>query len=118
MEKQNPVYIKLEYSNALISQKDLLSSEIFFLNLTTIRKKLNLLKMQEIIIKTKISRELKRIKISAQKMGDLFPKVNILKRRHIETGEISDASPEKRADDRLDIQLKEIQEKLRALSSS
>lgn len=117
MEKQNPVYIRLEYANTLKCQKDLLSSEVFFLNLITLRKKLNLLKMQEIIIKTKISRELKKMKTSAQKMGDLFPKVSITRRKNIETEKINETVSERKTNDSLDMQLRDIQEKLKALSS-
>jgi hypothetical protein len=117
MEKQNPVYIRLEYANTLKCQKDLLSSEVFFLNLITLRKKLSLLKMQEVIIKTKISRELKKMKNSAQKMGDSFPKISIPKRKHMETEQISETFSEKKTDDSLDMQLREIQEKLKALGS-
>jgi hypothetical protein len=114
MEKGNSVYIKLEYDNTLQSEKDILSSEVFFLNLVTLRKKYNLLKMEEMIIKTKIKRSLNKMNASIKKVENSFPEVNLPRRKRTET---IVAVQKEKIDENLDVQLMDIQEKLRALNN-
>jgi hypothetical protein len=113
MEKQNPVYIKVEYGNSLKYQRDLLSTEVFFLNLVTLRKKLNLMKEQEILIKTKIKKSLDKMENSLKRIDTTLPKVRIPNKKKAETDKFFYEEKE----DEIDIQLKEIQEKLNALSA-
>jgi hypothetical protein len=114
MEKGNSVYIKLEYNNALQSEKDILSSEVFFLNLITLRKKYNLLKLEEIIIKTKINRAISKMNLAIKKVQTSFPEVNLPRRKRMEK---IIASPHEKIDESLDAQLMSIQEQLKALNS-
>jgi hypothetical protein len=112
MEKINPVYIKIEYDNTLKSEKDLLSSEVFFLNLATLRKKYNLLKLEEIIIKTKINRTINRMNLAIKKTQSLFPEINLPRKKRAEKISVS----HEKVDESLDMQLEEIQKKLKALN--
>jgi hypothetical protein len=114
MEKANPVYVRLEYTDSLQSEKDLLSSEIFFLNLINLRKKYNLLKLEEIIIKNKIKRAINKMELAVKKTQDSFPQVNLPKRRKTEKAVIG----HEKADESLDSQLRDIQEKLKAFSAA
>jgi hypothetical protein len=112
MEKANPIYIKVEYGETLMTAKEVLSSEIFFLNLINLRRKYNLLKMEEIIIKTKIKRAINRMNLAIKKTQSSFPEISFPRVRKTEPA----MGIHSKADESLDIQLKEIQEKLRALN--
>jgi hypothetical protein len=112
MEKQNPIYVKLEYGASLNHQRDLLSSEIFFLNLVTLRKKINLMKEEEILIKTKIKKSVEKMKSSIQRMENLIPKVKLPAKKKIEAEPFYYENEE----DSIDAQLRKIQEKLKALN--
>jgi hypothetical protein len=114
MEKGNSVYIKLEYNNTLQSEKDILSSEVFFLNLITLRKKYNLLKLEEIIIKTKIKRAMDKMNFAIKKVQTSFPEVNLPRRKRMER---IISAPREKIDESLDAQLMSIQEQLKVLNS-
>ena len=113
MEKENLVYLKIEYDNTLKAEKDLLSSEVFFLNLINLRKKYNLLRQEDIIIKTKIKRAIDKMELSIKKVQFLLPKVNFPKSKLLQK---KTATPTK-GDESLDAQLREIQEKLKAFDN-
>jgi hypothetical protein len=113
MEKQNPVYIKIEYGELLNHQKDLLSSEVFFLNLITMRKRINLMREEEILLKTKIKKSVEKMQSSLKKIEGFIPKVKMPGvKKKIEM----DSFAYEKEEDAIDLQLKEIQEKLKALN--
>jgi hypothetical protein len=114
MEKGNSVYIKLEYDNTLKSEKDILSSEVFFLNLVTLRKKYYLLKLEEIIIKTKINRAISKMNLAIKKVQTSFPEVSLPRKKRAER---MLATPKEKIDESLDAQLISIQEQLKALNN-
>ena len=113
MEKESSVYLKIEYDNTLQAEKDLLSSEVFFLNLINLRKKYNLLRQEDLILKNKLKRAIEKMELTIKKAQGFLPKINFPKSK----------IPEKRAltrtkgDESLDAQLREIQEKLKAFDN-
>ncbi|VVB82315.1 Uncharacterised protein [uncultured archaeon] len=113
-ESPNPVYVKLEYNESLESKKDLLSSEISFLNLIKIMRRYNALRQEEFLIKLKIDRSLKALDLAVKKTKSTFPFLKIPKqarREEINKKEIVTINKES-FDRDLESQLRDIQERL------
>jgi len=114
MSNDNPIYIKLEYNEALQSKKDILSSEIDLLDIIKIIKKYHLFKSQELKIKLNLYKKLKEFRINLGKIQQTLPKI-----KNLETDdqkeEIAAGIEHKIYDPSLESQLQEIQNKLRDL---
>ena len=107
MKDENPVYVKLEYEEALESKKDILSSQVSLLRIIQMIRKYRLFRLEELKIKAKVYKKIKtdlpHVKIPQIKKTD--EEKEFVKRIKETTGSEYDNS--------LEIQLQEIQEKLR-----
>ena len=126
MKEENIFHIKVEYEEAIQSRKDMLSSERDLINILKIMKKYHLLRQRELDNKLKIHNKIKDLKGNLTKMNNILPKIkipDILKRKEIPEKEKIEEEPikieekvkEPVDEDELEIQLKEIQERLSKL---
>ncbi len=117
-EESNPVYFGVGYYEALESKKDILSSEMSFLNLIKIIRRYNSLKMEELIVKERMYKAIKELNGLMKKTKASFPFLKIpekAKREEVIKKEIT--LPEERFDEDLENQLRDIQEKLKSISN-
>ncbi len=116
MENENPVYVKLEYFESLESKRDLLSAEKSFLNMLKIIRRYNLLKIEEIKIRTQLRKIIKEVNLLVPKTKASFPTIsNIPEMANREEKEIDVTS--NRFDNDIESQLREIQGKLDSLGN-
>ena len=118
MKAENLIYIKLEYSEALKSKKDILSTQIGLLKIAKIIKMHRSLRIEELRLKQMIHKKLKDLIASINKIEELLPKVkmpHILK--EYEEDEKTDLEiREGMYDEELETQLRDIQDQLNDLS--
>ncbi|NMB66455.1 hypothetical protein GYA25_00100 [Candidatus Woesearchaeota archaeon] len=118
MGKEDPLYLKIDYKNALISKKEILTLELLFLKMNQIRKKYHVLRLKDFEIKEKLQKSINQIKKDLEKISDYLPEFKIPKdiqrKRKIRVEE--QIKEEKISYNKgLDIQLMEIQNKLNNL---
>jgi hypothetical protein len=115
-EENNPVYFRLGYYESIDAKKDLLSSEMSFLNIIKIARKYNSLRAEEFEIKNKMYRAVKELEIALRKTKNFFPFFKIPELTKVE--EIRKGTPvvRKDFDDNIERELRSIQEKLRTIS--
>ena len=114
-KEETPIHIKLKYSEAFESKRDLLKSEASLLNLQKIVRRYNLFKQEERILKIKFYREMKSISANLKKLESILPKFKIpkiIKSPQREKVEIK----KNRDQNDIEAQLRDIQQKLRELS--
>ena len=114
------IHIKLEYNEALQSKKDVLNSELGLLKIAKAMKKYQILRSDELKTKLRLHRKLKELKTNITKLQQVLPKVKIPEilegKREKEEEKIIKPKIEKRAhDNSLELQLQEIQERLKQL---
>jgi len=118
---ENPVHFKLGYHEALESKRDLLSSEISFLNLMKIIKRYTALRLEELRIKSEIYTAIRELDSSIKKTKSVFPFLKIperVRRKEIVKREIVEKIKPIRevvVDEDLESQLKNIQDKLKSI---
>ena len=122
MTNSNLIHVKLEYEEAVQSKKEIFSSEINLLKIVKNIKKYQLLRTEELKIKTKVLKKLKETNINIKKLQTNLPKIKIPEKLKKQGEEKSDKIElklekikEKHYDSDLESQLKEIQEKLNAI---
>lgn len=121
MAGENILHVKFEFQEALQSKKDLLSSQINLLRTSKAIKNYKSLRSQELNQKAKLLKKIKSTKTNIGKLKRILPKVkipDILKDGH-ERKELEDfKTKNQEVKDRSNIesQLRDIQEKLTALS--
>jgi len=114
MTDENPVYFGLKYSTSLESKKELLSLEMSFLNLIKIIRKYNLLRQEEFKIKLRLYKSIKELNTKMKKTYSSFPFLKIPKQ--MQRPELrKNLMPKEEIDVNLESQLKDIQEKLKAI---
>ncbi len=116
MKKENPVYLKLEYSESVYSKKNILSAEMSLLNIAKIIKKYQLLREEEFILRTQIYKLMKEINATIRKTKTSMPSIKISEKQKPEEIQIRKRKIEDNQD--LEKQLQEIQEKLRELEKT
>jgi glycerol-3-phosphate dehydrogenase len=79
MIKGDPLHVRIEYKDALISKKEILTLELLFLKINQIRKKYNVLRLKEIKIKEKIKEDIEEIKKNLEKILNNLPNYKIPK---------------------------------------
>ena len=119
MKEQSLIHVKIDYSDAIQSKKDLLSSEREFIRIIKIMKRYGTLRKEEMNTKLRLQRKMKDLKINLGKLHDLLPKIKIpeiLKKGDFfeEKETVSKEKKESNAPD-LESQLREIQDRLRRL---
>ncbi len=114
------IHVKLEHDEALQSKKDVLGSELGILKIAKAIKKHQILRSDELKAKLRLHRKLKELKTNIGKLQQVLPKIkipNILLRGEESPEEhIVKSKVEKRAhDSSLEVQLQEIQARLKEL---
>lgn len=80
VKQENPVYLKLGYDESIKSKKDLLFSELSILTILKIMKRYNLLRTEELRIKSEIYRLTRELDLSMRKTKSVFPFLKIPER--------------------------------------
>jgi hypothetical protein len=121
VKKENNIHIKIGYNEALQSKKDILHSEMNLLKIIKIIKKYNFSRMNELKLKLKLYKKIKGINIQMKKLQNALPKTEmsqILKEeksfKKIRNQKIF-INKEKKQDNKIESQLKDIQNKLNSL---
>ncbi|MCX6749973.1 MAG: hypothetical protein NTZ83_00780 [Candidatus Pacearchaeota archaeon] len=126
MKEESIFHIKVDYEEAVQSKKYLLSSERDFLNVLKIMRRYNLLRKEELNNKLRMQNKIRDLKANLTRINDILPKIKIpdfLKKKNVPEKEGIEGKPiktktrvkEATEEDDLEIQLKEIQERLRKL---
>jgi len=118
MKEESVVYVKLEYEEALQSKRDILTAQVGLLKTIKIVKNYRILRLEELKLKEKMYRKIKDLISNIKKIKTSFPTVKIpqLKKSDEEIfREKIKETKKSNGDDGLDIQLQEIQEKLRSI---
>lgn len=114
IENDNPVYFRFGYYESLESKKNLLSSEMSFLNIIKIARKYRALREEEIEIKGRIYKAIRELDAALKKTKNSFPFFKIPEKTKVE--EVKKEMPTVKRDlDPLEIELKKIQEKLKSI---
>ncbi len=118
-KEENPVYIKLEYDEALQAKRDLLSLQMNLLRILKIIRHYKTLRMEELRTKAKTYRKLKELALNVKKIKETLPKVKIhpIKKDYEENKLVRKIKETTNTgeDEMLESQLQEIQERLRAI---
>ncbi|MAH03757.1 hypothetical protein CMI39_03145 [Candidatus Pacearchaeota archaeon] len=119
---ENIVHIRIGYDEALQSKKDILLSEMSLLKVIKIMKKYHLSRMNELKLKLKLYKKIRGINIQIKKLQNVLPKTEIsqvLKEeksfKKIRNQKVF-VNKERKQDNRIESQLKDIQSKLNSLS--
>ena len=116
-QPQNPVYVKLGYDESVDSKKDLLSSEISFLNLIKIIRRYNALRQEEFLIKIKMDKSIRALDAAVRKTKSTFPFLKMPqtpKREEVTKKEVITVNKES-FDRDLENQLRDIQARLNSI---
>ena len=116
MVEQNPVYVRLKYEEAVISKKEVLSTEISLLNLIKIIKNYNSIRAREYKIKYEIFKAIKELNLIVRKTQTSFPFLKIPEEIRKKTKENDEGITKKKIDRDLESELKEIQDRLLSLN--
>lgn len=125
MKNKDLIHIQVGYEEALKSKKEILSSEINLLNIKKDMKSYHFLRKNELKTKLKLYRKIKEVVTIINRLQKELPEINIP--RHLVKEKIPEnkkdyverkieRTREIRYDKNLENQLREIQEKLRALN--
>jgi hypothetical protein len=118
IKEENPVYFRIGYYEALESKKDILASEMAFLNLIKIARRYNLLKEEELEIKNKMYKAIKELDLLTRKTKASFPFLKLPeKQKETVNKEVIVIKPARKDyDENLEAELRKIQEKLKSMS--
>ncbi len=110
----NLIYLKLEPEELVDSKKRILSTQANLIVSSQYLKKYKLLRMRELNLKKRFLKKLKESKIEIKKLEQILPKLEIPKIIHkkVEKEGMKEIPLKK---DNLEIQLEEIQKKLKEL---
>ena len=118
------IHIKLEYSEALQAKKDVLGSELGLLKIVKAMKNHQILRSEELKTKLRAHRKIRELKTTITKLQQILPRVRIpeilgekedKKIKDEDKKELRKRVKEKAHDISLEVQLQEIQERLRQL---
>ena len=117
MADEKLIHVRLEYEDAIQSKKDILSSEMDLLKIIQTIKKYHELRSKEFKLKIKLYRQIKTLLTEIRRLQKNLPELKIPKilKKH-ETKEI--ISKKEIANDDIESQLREIQEKLNSLGTN
>jgi hypothetical protein len=117
VENENPLYFGVERYDAIESKKDILSSEMSFLNIIKIARRYHSLRVEELEIRIRMYRAIKELDAAIKKTKASFPFFKIPEK--IKKEEIKKEEPKiikKDFDESLELELRSIQEKLKSIS--
>jgi len=121
MTNQNLIHIKIGYEDALKAKKNILSSEMNLIRISKKVKAYRSLRIEELKFKLKLIKKIKEAKTNIGKLKRTLPKLEIpeiLKEKEEESIEIEKLKSKIKKsshDKNLEIELQEIQDKLRSL---
>jgi len=115
MEEQNPVYLRLSYSESAESKKSILSLEISILSLIKIMRRYNGLRTEELRLKSDINNAMKILGNKIKGVQASFPFVKLPKKAKVEEIKKRTEDIEENLDADLESQLREIQGKLKLI---
>jgi hypothetical protein len=119
--KENTIYIKLEYEEAVKAKRDILFSEMNLLKIAKRIKKYEDFRKEELNSKLNISKNIKEIKTNIGKLQRILPKLEIpeILKKPQEIFEMARTKSKIKDEYEEDIEyeLKEIQERLNALQN-
>jgi hypothetical protein len=119
MKEQSLIHVKIDYDEAIQGKKDLLYAEKQFIGLLKTIKRYTLLRKEELNTKLRLQKKMKELKINMGRLNETLPKIKlpeILKKEREEFEEESSSKAKKEKNNQdLEIQLREIQERLRRL---
>jgi len=111
MKKQNLIHVKLNNDELVESKKEILSTQADLIKILQIIKKYKALRIKELKLKTRLARKLKETRLKINKLEQTLP--------HFEVSHESEEKLKKgkaiTKKDTLEVQLEEIQKKLREL---
>ena len=120
IKQENPIYFKLGHYESIESKKDLLILESSFLNILKMMRGYNLLRTEELKIKSEILNAVRKLNLSMKRTKAIFPFLEIPER--LKRKEIIRIEPQKEIkpvedvlEDDIEIQLRDIQSRLRSL---
>jgi hypothetical protein len=117
MPSENSIHIRLDYLEALKARKNLLSSELFSLNVAKRIAGYRILRLEEFRLKSKIYAKMKETKANIKIMQEMLPNPRIpkiLKKEHM-TEKLSKAETKLHQEEGIESQLREIQRRLQEL---
>ena len=117
MTNKSLIHVKVSYYDLVGSKKEVLSTEASLIKLLQVTKRFHDLRKKEFILKMGLLRKLKETKTEIKKLESELPKFETPKKIDIkkENSERLEFKKEKIKKDELEIQLEEIQDKLREL---
>ncbi len=123
MGEEKLIHVRLEYSEAVQSKRDILASQANLLRILQTIKRYHPLRMEELKVKTRVHVRMSEILKNIKKLETTLPKIQmpkILQEHHLEAvEEIEDKinkTKERKYDSSLESQLQEIQDRLRELA--
>ena len=121
-KEENPVYVRLDYSEAIKAKREILSLQMSLLKIIKIIRNYRALRLEELRAKARAYRRIKDLGLSIKKIKTEFPKIRVpqLKRKEEkdfikERIQAAKKPSEMEMDNGLETQLKDIQEKLKAI---
>lgn len=117
MAKANPYYLGLGYYESIESKKNILSSEMSLLNMIKIMRRYYALRTTELEVKSKMQKSMGDLNLTINKIKSFFPEVKSPEKTKKEEVKKKEAAlaPKERFDADLEAQVKEIQERLKAI---
>jgi hypothetical protein len=117
MAEENLLYFGLNYNELIGAKKNLLSAEMDLINIIKIIRNYKLIRGEELKLKLQLHKSVKKLNTEVKKTISLLPFSKIPQKIEKEVSGIKKIDIAKRkTDGDLESQLREIQEKLRAIS--
>jgi hypothetical protein len=116
-EKENLVHVKVDYSDAINSKKEFLSSELNLLQTASIIKRYTRLRLEELKIKNRLLSKIKELKTDSTRLQIVLPKIKIHTEKIAEEKKEDKEFdlPKRYIKDDLEFELQDIQRKLMEL---
>ncbi len=118
MKNKNLIHIRLNHTDAIMAKKDILSSQLGLLKIVKMIKSYKILRLEELQAKMMLHRRLAELSTTMRKFKSTLPKVEMpeMLKEHEEIAELEEKETEDvEYDKELEIQLKDIQNKLSEL---
>ncbi len=117
MTEENPLYFGMNYHELIGAKKNLLSTEVDLLNMIKIIRRYNLIRTEELKIKLQLHKSIKKLNLEVKKTASFLPFSKIPQKiKEEESGNKMIRIAESKSNEDLESQLRQIQEKLRAIS--
>lgn len=113
LKKESPIYVQIDYDEAITSKKNLLSYQMKLINMVKSLKKYHLLRESEEYLKTNLKNALKLTNETMKKIEERFPKIEESKYKQKKTQEKEPTIEYYEQD--LEAQLEQIRKKLEGI---